>query len=40
MISKNRIRDITKLWRFFGITIFFYISQNRFFFSQNRFFFL
>ena len=44
---KNRIGDITKSWRFFGITVFFstYISQNRFFkknqvyllISQNRF---
>ena len=48
MISKNRICDITKSWRIFGITIYIYIlSQNRFFFikknqvyfliSQNRF---
>ena len=36
MISKNRICDITKSWRFFGITIFFYISQDQFFFMQKK----
>ena len=45
MISKNRICDIPKSWRFFGIT-FFYIyykidfytkNQVYFFISQNRF---
>ena len=40
MISKNRICDITKSWRFFGITIFLYISQNRFSIKKIRFIFL
>ena len=47
MILKNRICDITKSWRFFGITIFFFIyhkidifiqkNQVYFLISQNRF---
>ena len=49
MISKNRICDITKSWRFFGITIFFIYhkidflykkkkkNQVYFLISQNRF---
>ena len=41
MISKNRICNITKSWRFFGITFFFlYISQNRFFYTKNQVSFL
>ena len=40
MISKYRICDITKSWRFFGITFcFLYISQNRFFIQKIRFIF-
>ena len=47
MMSKNRICDITKSWRFFGITIIyfiyhkidFFIQKNQVYFliSQNRF---
>ena len=40
MISKNRICDITKSWRFFGITFFLYISKSIYFIQKNRVYFL
>ena len=41
MISKNRICDITKSWRFFGITIcFFTYHKIDFFFIKNQVYFL
>ena len=39
MISKNRICDITKSWRFFGITFFFffiYITKSIFFYAKKQ----
>ena len=40
MISKNRICDITKSWRFYGITIFFlYITKSIFLHKKIRFIF-
>ena len=41
MISKNRICDITKSWRFFGVTFFFiYHKIDIFLYKKNQVYFL
>ena len=39
MISKSRICDITKSWRFFGITIFFLYITKAIFYTKNQVYF-